>query len=71
MLEVHNGNGTTIDSNDDWITNRAAIAATGLQPSKDLESAVLISNITPGAYTAILLGKNRGIGIGVIEVYVF
>jgi hypothetical protein len=42
-----------------------------LQPGNDAESALLKSNLPPGAYTAILRGKNGGIGIGVLEVYVF
>jgi hypothetical protein len=71
MLELHDGNGTTIDSNDDWKSNQAAIQATGLQPSNDAEAAILATNLTPGGYTAILRGKNGGIGVGVLEIYVF
>jgi hypothetical protein len=71
ILELHDSNGATIDSNDDWITNRQAIASTGLQPSDNTESALLLTNLSPGGYTAILRGKNNSIGIGVLEVYVF
>jgi hypothetical protein len=71
VLELFNGNGTAINSNDDWKANQTAIEATGLQPSNDAESAILVSNLTPGAYTAIVRGKNGGIGIGVVEVYIF
>jgi hypothetical protein len=28
-----------------------------------------VATLTPGAYTAILSGKNNGIGVGVVEVY--
>jgi hypothetical protein len=69
MLELYNSNGTLIDSNDDWRTNQAAIIATGLQPSVDAESALLLTNPALGAYTVILRGKNSGTGVGVIEVY--
>ena len=69
MLDLYNSNGTLIDSNDDWRTNQAAIMATGLQPSVDAESALLMTNPAPGAYTTILRGKNSGTGVGVIEVY--
>jgi hypothetical protein len=41
-----------------------------LQPTNDPESALLLSNPAPGAYTAILRGKNLGTGAGVVEVYV-
>ncbi|HKP04835.1 MAG TPA: hypothetical protein VJU77_15895 [Chthoniobacterales bacterium] len=71
MLELHDGYGATIDSNDDWRTNQAAIQATGLQPTNDAEAALLKTNLPPGAYTAILRGKNGGIGIGVLEAYVY
>lgn len=71
MLELHDANGAIIDSNDDWRTNQASIESTGLQPANDAESALLLSNPAPGAYTAILRGKNGGTGVGVVEVYVF
>jgi hypothetical protein len=70
MLELHNSNGALIDSNDDWRTNQALIQATGLQPTNDAESALLLSNPAPGAYTVILRGKNNGTGVGVVEAYV-
>ena len=50
---------------------QALIEKTGLQPTKDAESAILASNLRPGGYTAILRGKNGGTGVGVVEVYVF
>jgi hypothetical protein len=71
LLEIHDGNGATIDSNDDWITNRRAIEATGLQPSDNTESACLLSNLAPGAYTAVLRSSVNAIGVGILEVYVF
>jgi hypothetical protein len=71
ILELRDGNGAAVASNDDWKTDQAAIQATGLQPSNDAESAILATNLTAGAYTAILRGKNSGFGIGVLEVYVF
>jgi hypothetical protein len=71
MLELHNANGAIIDSNDDWRTNQALIQSTGLQPANDVESALLLSSPAPGAYTAILRGKNSGTGVGVVDVYAF
>lgn len=71
MLELHNANGAIIDSNDDWKTNQALIQSTGLPPTNDAESALLLSNPAPGGYTAILRGKNDGTGVGVVEIYVF
>ncbi len=67
--------GSLIASNDNWKINdatgqsqQAAIEATTIPPSNDLESAILTS-LPPGNYTAIVAGKNGGIGVGLIEVY--
>ena len=73
-LELHNGNGALIDSNDNWKTRpdgssqQAAIEATGLAPSNDLESA-LLETLAPGNYTAIVRGNNNATGVGLVEVY--
>jgi glucose/arabinose dehydrogenase len=70
-LELHDGNGTLIGSNDNWQDDpdqAAAITASGHAPTNSLESAISIS-LAPGAYTAIVAGKNGGTGIGLVEVY--
>jgi uncharacterized repeat protein (TIGR03803 family) len=67
ILELHQGN-LTVATNDNWKQNQGAVEATGLQPNNDLESAI-VTTLTPGAYTAILSGKNNGTGVGVVEVY--
>ena len=55
--------------NNDWKdTQQAAIQATGLAPTDDLESAIL-ATLNPGAYTAIVRGKNNTTGVGVVEAY--
>ena len=73
-LELHQGN-TTLATNDNWKiddqtgqSQEAAIRATTIPPSNDLESAIVIS-LSPGSYTAILAGKNGGTGVGLVEVY--
>ena len=73
-LELHQG-ATTLATNDNWKINdqtqqsqEAAVRATTVPPSNDLESAI-VATLNPGAYTAILAGKNGGQGIGVVEVY--
>jgi hypothetical protein len=68
ILELKNANGVTFLSNDDWITNRSEIEETGIPPTNDLESAMVLG-LGPGAYTAVLRGKDNGTGIGVVEVY--
>jgi uncharacterized repeat protein (TIGR03803 family) len=67
ILELHQGN-LTLATNDNWRQNQGAVEATGLQPNNDLESAI-VTTLTPGAYTAILSGRNNGTGVGVVEVY--
>ncbi len=70
-LELHDGNGTLLIANDNWKDNpaqAALITASGLAPRNRLESAI-IAAVPPGAYTAIVAGKNGGIGVGVMEVY--
>lgn len=67
-LEVFQG-GTLLASNDNWKENdQANIEATGVAPRNDLESAI-VRTFAPGAYTAIVRGKNGTRGIGLVEAY--
>ncbi|MFZ3376461.1 MAG: hypothetical protein WA183_12990, partial [Chthoniobacterales bacterium] len=68
-LELHDGNGAIIASNDNWrATQQSEIQATGLAPSDDRESAIL-ATLVQGNYTVILRGKNNTAGVGLVEVY--
>jgi hypothetical protein len=68
-LELHDGNGNLLSSNDNWrSTQEAEIEATKIPPSNDLESALLAS-LNPGAYTAIVRGAGETTGIGLVEFY--
>jgi hypothetical protein len=70
-LELRDGNGAFLTSNNDWQDNPAQAAeltAAGLAPSSNLESGIA-ATLPPGAYTALLAGQNDGIGVGLIEVY--
>ena len=68
-LELRDGNGALIASNDDWRTDQEAeIIATGIPPTNDLESAI-VRNLAPGNYTAIVRGVNNTTGIAVVEAY--
>ncbi|MBA2435984.1 MAG: right-handed parallel beta-helix repeat-containing protein [Chthoniobacterales bacterium] len=68
VLELRAVDGSVITSNDNWTDDRAAIEATGLQPTDDLESAI-VATLDPGAYTAIVSGKNGTTGVGLVEAY--
>ncbi len=68
VLELHEPDGTVV-TNDNWKdTQEAEIMATTLAPSNELESAI-VETLNPGAYTAIVSGKNGGTGIGLVEAY--
>jgi hypothetical protein len=68
-LELHDGSGATIVSNDDWRSDQETeIIATGAPPTDDRESAV-VSTLQPGAYTGIVRGKSGATGIALVEVY--
>jgi hypothetical protein len=71
MLDLVNSNGTVIRTNNNWkddAAQRAQIEAAGLGPAHD-EEAALVETVAPGAYTAIVRGNNRGIGVGLVEAY--
>jgi hypothetical protein len=70
-LEVHGPAPFVTTNNDNWQDDpvqAAAILATGLAPTNNLESAVDVT-LNPGAYTAVARGKNNGTGVGLIEVF--
>ena len=74
-LELHDGNGTVIASNNNWKiddatgqSQQAAIEATTVPPTNDLESAIVMT-LPPAAYTAIVSGVNGTSGVALVEVY--
>jgi hypothetical protein len=70
FLELHDGSGELLSSNDGWVNSpqQAAIAASGLAPTDPLESAIM-TTLSPGNYTAIVRGVDNTTGIGLVEVY--
>ena len=61
--------GTETITNDDWRTNQEqAIISSSVPPTSNLESAI-VATLEPGAYTAVMRGKNNSSGIGLLEVY--
>jgi hypothetical protein len=70
-LELIDSGGTQLAFDDDWRdspSQEAEIEAAGLAPVDDLESAIA-ADLTPGAYTAIVRGKDNTSGVGLMEVY--
>jgi hypothetical protein len=58
-------------TNDNWREDpvqEALILATGIPPANNFESAIDVT-LNPGAYTAVVKGKNNTSGVGLVEVY--
>jgi sugar lactone lactonase YvrE len=68
-LELYDGTGAVIESNDNWKdTRQAEIAATGKAPPTDFESAIL-RTLAPGSYTVVVRDKNATTGVALVEAY--
>jgi hypothetical protein len=77
-LELHNGAGSLIASNDNWqstviggiITSNQVIdiVVSRHAPGDGRESAI-IADLPAGNYTAIVRGVNDTTGVGLVEVY--
>ena len=77
-LELHDGTGALIASNDNWrttiiggiITSNQVrdIRNSGYAPGDGRESAI-IAELPPGNYTAIVRGVNNTTGVALVEVY--
>jgi hypothetical protein len=69
-LDLFDGNGTLVMSDDNWRDNQEAeISATGLAPTNDAESAIVQTLQAGAGYTAIVRGKNNTTGVALVEVY--
>jgi hypothetical protein len=67
-LELHNGNGTLIQENDNWYTQQVEIEASYLAPANDLESAI-VATLPAGNYTAIVRGAGGTCGVALVGAY--
>jgi Alpha-galactosidase, CBM13 domain len=77
-LELYNGIGALIASNNNWQTTIIGgiitqnqvqdIENSGRAPTDPRESAI-IANLPPGNYTAIVRGVNNSTGVALVEVY--
>ncbi len=69
-LELHSSNGDLLDSNDDWQSDqKQKIIDTTVPPTDPHESAIL-RTLAPGAYTAVVRGKNDSTGVALVEGYI-
>jgi hypothetical protein len=73
-LELYDGNGVSIATNDNWKTRpdgssqEADIQASTIPPPDDRESAI-VATLRPGNYTAIVRGKGDSTGVALVEAY--
>nr|MBA2271929.1 hypothetical protein [Chthoniobacterales bacterium] len=68
-LLLVDGNGSVIRANNDWReTQEAELQATGIAPTNDRESAMVLA-LPSGNYTAILRGRGGATGVGLVEAY--
>jgi hypothetical protein len=77
-LELHDGTGALIASNDNWVhtiiggiitSNQVReITDSGHAPG-DLRESAIIVDLAPGNYTAIVRGVNNMTGVALVEVY--
>lgn len=69
VLELHDASGALLATNDNWKdAQQAEIAATGIAPADDRESAI-VATLDPGAYTAVTRSNTGESGVGLVEVY--
>lgn len=66
VMELHGPAGFSTITNDNW--QDGSCAGSGLEPPNPLESAICVT-LDPGAYTAIVSGKNNTSGVALVEVY--
>ena len=70
VITLFDAAGHVLATNDNWEagSNADQIAADGLAPGDPAEAA-LLTTLEPGAYTAVVSGKDTTSGIGLVEVY--
>jgi hypothetical protein len=78
ILELHDGSGALIASNDNWVTtiiggiitaNQAPDILNSHHAPRDPRESAIIADLPPGNYTAIVRGVNNMTGVGLVEVY--
>jgi hypothetical protein len=71
VLELRNSSGALVTQNDNWqddASQSAQLVTLGLAPQNSKESGI-VATLPPGAYTALLSGKNQTSGVGLVEIY--
>jgi N-acetylneuraminic acid mutarotase len=69
-LQLYDSANQLVAANDNWrdAPNRQEIIDSTIQPSNDLEAAIL-TTVAPGNHTAIVRGANGSTGVALVEVF--
>ena len=70
-LELRDAGGALLSHNDNWHDDQkqaAQLIALNLAPQNPNESGI-VAVLQPGAYTAVIAGRDNGTGVGLVEVY--
>jgi hypothetical protein len=70
VLTIFDASGSEIAANDDWQSdaNASQVTSAGLAPTNATEGAVAL-DLAPGAYTAVVAGKDQATGLALVEAY--
>ncbi len=69
MLELYDGAGSLIFSNDNWRTSQEQQLIDSTIPPADDREAAIAATLPPGNYTAIVRGNHGTTGVALVEVY--
>ncbi|HEY3663115.1 MAG TPA: fibronectin type III domain-containing protein [Chthoniobacterales bacterium] len=68
VLQVVDSTGAVVVSNDNWNVPGQEISSLGLAPTDGREAAI-VATLEPGAYTAIVSGKDGSKGVALFDLY--
>jgi CSLREA domain-containing protein len=71
-LELHDGDGTLLISNDNWNDDPASatqLSNHGLALPDPKEAGIFTDQLSPGQFTAVVASEDAGIGIALVEIY--
>ena len=68
VLELYDATGALVERNDNWTSLPPGTVPSELQPTSQVES-VIVTNLPPGIYTAVLSSANNSIGNALFELY--
>jgi hypothetical protein len=68
-LELYDGSGTVVATNDDWESSQKNEVEEAHLPPNDPRESAIFAVLRAGNYTAVVRGKNGATGIAVVEAY--